>query len=103
MQFKQLQHSLGVPQPQLFGIFLVFSMFLTNSSPKSKVQTSVLGLEVDFVFPLSEQEQQEQQQEQQQEDQEIEPPPKSKLECYTQDQVLFLECFNGLLSEIQGC
>ena len=37
---------------------------LSNSSPKSKVQTSVLGLGVDFVFPLS------QQQEQQ-------PPPKS--------------------------
>ena len=26
---------------------------LSNSSPKSKVQTSVLGLGVDFVFPLS--------------------------------------------------
>ena len=37
---------------------------------QSKVQTSVLGLGVDFVFPLS---QQKQQQEQQQE----EPPPKS--------------------------
>ena len=46
------------------------SAFLSNSSPKSKVQTSVLGLGVDFVFPLSQQEQ-EQQQEQQQ------PPPKS--------------------------
>ena len=49
--------------------------FLSNSSPKSKVQTSVLGLGVDFVFPLSQQEQQQQQQEQQQ--QEEEPPPKS--------------------------
>ena len=28
---------------------------LSNSSPKSKVQTSVLGLGVDFVFPLSQQ------------------------------------------------
>ena len=36
---------------------------------QSKVQTSVLGLGVDFVFPLS---QQKQQQEQQQE----QPPPK---------------------------
>ena len=45
---------------------------MSNSSPKSKVQTSVLGLGVDFVFPLSQQEQQEQQQEQEQE-----PPPKS--------------------------
>ena len=43
---------------------------LSNSSPKSKVQTSVLGLGVDFVSPLS-QEQQEQQEQQQ------EPPPKS--------------------------
>ena len=41
---------------------------LSNSSPKSKVQTSVLGLGVDFVFPLSQQEQQQQQQQ---------PPPKS--------------------------
>ena len=48
-------------------------VILSNSSPKSKVQTSVLGLGVDFVFPLSQQEeQQEEQQEQQQE-----PPPKS--------------------------
>ena len=29
---------------------------LSNSSPKSKVQTSVLGLGVDFVYPLSQQE-----------------------------------------------
>ena len=45
-------------------------LFLSNSSPKSKVQTSVLGLGVDFVFPLSQQEQEEQQQQE-------EPPPKS--------------------------
>ena len=32
--------------------------------PKSKVQTSVLGLGVDFVFPLSQQQEQEQEQEQ---------------------------------------
>ena len=44
---------------------------MSNSSPKSKVQTSVLGLGVNFVFPLSQQ---------QQEKQEEEPPPKSKLE-----------------------
>ena len=47
------------------------SILLSNSSPKSKVQTSVLGLGVDFVFPLSQQEQQERQ------EQEEEPPPKS--------------------------
>ena len=47
------------------------AVILSNSSPKSKVQTSVLGLGVDFVLPLSqEQEQQEQEQEQE------EPPPK---------------------------
>ena len=46
-------------------------VFLSNSSPKSKVQTSVLGLGVDFVFPLLQQ-----QHEQQQEEQEEEPPPK---------------------------
>ena len=51
-------------------------MFLSNSSPKSKVQTSVLGLGVDFFSPLSQQEQ-EQQQEQQQQQQQEEPPPKS--------------------------
>ena len=45
---------------------------LSNSSPKSKVQTSVLGLGVDFVFPLSQQQEQQEQQEQQQE-----PSPKS--------------------------
>ena len=48
-------------------------VFLSNSSPKSKVQTSVLELGVGFVFPLS----QEEQQEQQLEEQEEEPPPKS--------------------------
>ena len=42
--------------------FLVDEFFLSNSSPKSKVQTSVLGLGVDFVFPLSQQQQQEQEQ-----------------------------------------
>ena len=49
--------------------------FLSTSSPISKVQTSVLGLGVDFVFSLS-QEQQEQQ-EQQEEQEEEEPPQKS--------------------------
>ena len=53
---------------------------MSNSSPKSKVHTSVLGLGVDFVFPLS------QQQEQQQEQQEQEPPPKS----------IIRGCFGGL-------
>ena len=43
---------------------------LSNSSPKSKVQTSVLGLGVDFVFPLSQQQEQKEQQQQ-------EPSPKS--------------------------
>ena len=33
------------------------NLFLSNSSPRSKVQTSVLGLGVDFDFPLSQQEQ----------------------------------------------
>ena len=33
----------------------IFLRVLSNSSPKSKVQTSVLGLGVDFVFPLSQQ------------------------------------------------
>ena len=42
---------------------------LSNSSPKFKVQTSVLGLGLDFVFPLSQQQEQEQQ--------EQEPPTKS--------------------------
>ena len=62
---------------------------LSNSSRKSKVQTSVLGLGVDFVFPLAKQ--QHEQQEQQQEEQE--PPPKSKLAFDTEDQdflILFI-------------
>ena len=37
---------------------------------QSKVQASVLGLGVDFVFPLSQEQQEEQQQQQEQ------PPPK---------------------------
>ena len=49
---------------------------------QSEVQTSVLGLGVDFVLPLSQQQQEEQ------EEQEEEPPP--KLEFDTKDQVL---CF----------
>ena len=59
---------------------------MSNSSPKSKVQTSVLGLGVDLVS----------QQEQQQQEQEEEPPPKSKLEFNTEDQVLFPVIFSFL-------
>ena len=51
--------------------------FLSNFS--LKVQTSVLGLGVDFVLPLSQQEQQEQQEEEQ------EPSPKSTRKKYTTD------------------
>ena len=47
---------------------IIKSVILSNSSPKSKVQTSVLGLGVDFVFPLSLE---------QEEEEEEEPPPKS--------------------------
>ena len=57
---------------------------LSNSSPKFKVQTSVLGLGLDFVFPLS-----------QQQEQQEEPPPKSKLEFDTEDQVLYSSFFVG--------
>ena len=49
----------------LLASSLPVKLILSNSSPKSKVQTSVLGLGVDFVFPLSQQQEQEQQ-----------PPPK---------------------------
>ena len=62
-------------------ISLTIWFILSNFSPKSKVQTSVLGLGVDFVFPLS----------QQQEEQEEDPPPKSKLEFDTEDQVLYYD------------
>ena len=41
--------------------------FLSNSSPKSKVQALVMGLGVDFVSPLSQQQEQE------------EEPPHQKL------------------------
>ena len=45
---------------------------------QSEVQTSVLGLGVDFVLPPS------QQQQEQQEQQEEEPPPKStRMKCAT--------------------
>ena len=50
---------------------------------QSQVQTSVLGIGVDFVLPLSQQ-QQEQHEQQEQE----EPPP--KLEFVTKDRVLYL-------------
>ena len=43
-----------------------------------------MGLGVDFVSPLSQQEQEQQEQQQEQE-----PQPKSKLEFDTEDQVLF--------------
>ena len=56
---------------------IIKSVILSNSSPKSKVQTSVLGLGVDFVFPLSQVQQQQQQQQQQEQEQQEEPPPKS--------------------------
>ena len=48
-----------------FDLLIGYSNFciLSNFSPKSKVQTSVLGLEVDFVFPLSQEQEQEQQEE----------------------------------------
>ena len=39
----------------------MFGGILSNYSPKSKVQTSVLGRGVDFVFPLSQQEQEQEQ------------------------------------------
>ena len=42
---------------------------LVNVKRQSKVQTLVLGLGVEFVFPLSQQQEQQQEQEQ--------PPPKS--------------------------
>ena len=51
-------------------LFLLDSLSIIKL--QSKVQTSVLGLGVDFVFRLSQQEQ-----EQEQQEQEKEPPPKS--------------------------
>ena len=42
---------------------------LSNSSPKSTVQTSVLGLGVDSVFPLSQQQQQQEQQQEEEQEQ----------------------------------
>ena len=59
--FNRIVQSIYKNAPLLFCL-------LSNSSLKSKVQTSVLGLGVDFVFPLS--------QEQEQEEQEEQPPPK---------------------------
>ena len=54
--------------------YTVQKMYFTEHSIvklQSKVQTSVLRLGVDFVFPLSQQQQEQEQQQQQ------EPPPKS--------------------------
>ena len=56
------------------------SVFVVFVKLQSKVQTSVLGLGVDFVFPLSQEQQQEQQEQEQQEE---EPPPKSIRRGYT--------------------
>ena len=47
---------------------------------QSKVQASVLGLGVDFVFPLSQEQQEQQQEEQQQEQPHQNIPEKSILE-----------------------
>ena len=48
---------------------------------QSQVQTSVLGLGVDFALPLS-----------QQHEQQEEPPPKSNWSLTPKDQVLFSSC-----------
>ena len=72
-------------------------MFLSNSSPKSKVQTSVLGLGVDFVFPLSQEQQQEQQEQQEQE-----PPPKSIRRGCTRSLKFYVYTTHGLLPEFKG-
>ena len=52
---------------------------------QSQVQTSVLGLGVDFVLPLSQEQEQQQQQE--------EPPPKSITEFDNKDQFLLYILF----------
>ena len=63
-------------QEYIFTTALLYKKIkLSKSNPKSKVQTSVLGLGVDFLFPLS-QEQEQQQQEQ---------PPTKYLSCYQPD------------------
>ena len=62
--------------PTSISSLAICTAFLSNSRPKFKVQTSVLGLGVDFVFPLSQQ-QQEQEQEQEQQQEQQQPPPKS--------------------------
>ena len=56
-----------------FLIYVSKVFFLSNSSPMSKVQTSVLGQGFDFVFSLS------QQQQEQEEEQEEEPPTKGEV------------------------
>ena len=53
-----------------YFVLLYFTLFIVKI--QSKVQISVLGLGVDFVLPLSQEQEQQEQQEQQEE-----PPPKS--------------------------
>ena len=60
---SNLSHQIGLQPSKKFlrlefclfytSLVVVVVLVLSNSSPKSKVQTSVLGLVVDFVFPLS--------------------------------------------------
>ena len=59
---------------------------------QSKVQTSVLGLGVDFVFPLSQQQQQEEEQ----------PPPKSIRTGCTRSLKFDAQTTHGLLAEFRG-
>ena len=62
---------------------------------QSKVQTLVLGLGVDFVFPLSQQQQQQQEEEQQ-------PPPKSIRKGCTRSLKFDTQIAYGLLTEFRG-
>ena len=67
----------------VFGIQAVIHFLVLNFvviKLQSKVQTSVLGLGVDFVLPLSQQEQQEQQQQEE---------PHQNREFDTEDHVLY--------------
>ena len=63
---------------------------------QSKVQTLVLRLGVDFVFPLS------QQQQQQEEEEEEQPPPKSIITGCTGSLKFDTQTTHGLLAEFRG-
>ena len=76
-----------------YEIFTLKEKIQNIVKPQSKVQTSVLGQGVDFVFPLSQQQEQEQ---------EKQPPPKSSRRGCTRRLKSDIYTTHRLLAELRG-